>query len=183
MFQPLSSGLSVSYLEPLVEQQTVFCLKYSYYLSKSWTGHEWKEDHQNWNKTTQQPPSMKGWESGWEKLSCCCCCCCCGLFSNTEGMSLFLSCHLLSHGNLWLQKAVMQTEYKGNILSIAETGHMLQSDVQELGKHEQGSFVCSIKGSIGLHFEEHKRGQYCLLIFSQFVCLKVHGQLKGVLTL
>lgn len=60
---------------------------------------------------------------------------------------------------------------------------MLQSDVQELGKQEQGSFVCSIKGIIGSHFEEHKHGPYCLLIFSQFVCLKAHGHVKGVLTL
>lgn len=57
---------------------------------------------------------------------------------------------------------------------------MLQSYVQELGKQEQGSFVCSIKDSIGSHFEEHK---YCLLIFSQFVCWKAHGHVKGVRTL
>lgn len=61
---------------------------------------------------------------------------------------------------------------------------MLQSDVQELGKQEQGSFVGSIKGSTGSHFEGHKHGPYCLLVFSQFVCLQpLSSWARYVLTL
>lgn len=56
------------------------------------------------------------------------------------------------------------------MLSIAETGHVLQSDVQELEKQEQGDFVCSIR--VGSRFEEQKDGPYCLLTFSQFACWK-----------
>lgn len=56
---------------------------------------------------------------------------------------------------------------------LAETGHMLQSDVQELEKQEQGNFVYSIKGRVGSHFEEQQHGPYCLLTFSQFACLKL----------
>lgn len=182
-FQPLSSDLSVSYLNPLVEQQTMCFIwdTLNISLNLGQITSEKGSSKLEWNNTAAMQHEGMGvcW---WEKLSSCSCCCC-GLFSNMEGMSLFLSSHLLSHSNLWLQKAVMQTEWKGNILLIAETGHMLQSDVQELGKQEQGRFLCSIKCSIGSHFEEHRCVQHYLLIFSQFMCLKVRGQLKGVLTL